>query len=101
MLDGVGGPRLPQQAVKWFGLAAARGQYQSQAMLGRILFEGSLVRRQAARGLMWLSLARDSAKPEETWIVDTWDSAFKQASDDERAMALKYIEEWLQGRRGR
>jgi uncharacterized protein len=99
MLDGVGGPRAPQQAVKWLGLAAGRGQHQAQAVLGRLLFEGAVVRRQAARGLMWLSLARDSATPEEVWIVELWDAAFKQASDDERAMALKYIEEWVRGRR--
>ncbi len=26
-------------------------------------------------------------------------SAFKRASDDERAMALVYLEDWLKGRR--
>jgi uncharacterized protein len=99
MLDGIGGPRTPQQAVKWLGLAAGRGQHQAQAVLGRLLFEGAVVRRQAARGLMWLSLARDSATPDEAWIVELWDAAFKQATDDERAMAVKYIEEWVRGRR--
>ena len=99
MLDGLGGARMPQQAIKWLGLSAAKGNPPAQAVLGRILFEGSLVRRQGARGLMWLSLARDGAGPEETWIVDLWDSALKQANDDERAMAAKYIEEWLHGRR--
>ena len=99
MLDGLGGARAPQQAIKWLGLSAAKGNSPAQAVLGRILFEGSLVRRQGARGLMWLSLARDGAGPDETWIVDLWDSAFKQANDDERAMAVKYIEEWMRGRR--
>jgi hypothetical protein len=99
MLDGLGGPRTSQQAIKWLGLSAAKGNSPAQAVLGRILFEGSLVGRQGARGLMWLSLARDGAGPDDTWIVDLWDSAFKQANDDERAMALKYIEERLHGRR--
>lgn len=99
MLDGLGGARAPQQAIKWLGLSATKGNSPAQAVLGRILFEGSLVRRQGARGLMWLSLARDGAGPDEVWIVDLWDSAFKQASDDERAMAVKYIEEWMRGRR--
>jgi TPR repeat protein len=99
MLDGLGGARAPQQAIKWLGLSAAKGNSSAQAVLGRILFEGSLVRRQGARGLMWLSLARDGASPEETWIVDLWDSALKQANDDERAMAAKYIEEWMRARR--
>ena len=32
-------------------------------MLGAMLFEGDHVPRQAARGLMWLTLAKDSAAP--------------------------------------
>lgn len=100
MLDGVGGAPMPQQAIKWLGLSAAKGNAPAQAVLGRILFEGSLVQRQGARGLMWLLLASDSAKgsPDQGWIVDLCDSASRQANDDERAMALKYIQERLQGR---
>jgi len=48
---------------------------------------------------MWLTLARDSAGPEEMWITELYDSAFKQAADDERALALVYLERWLRGRR--
>lgn len=98
MLEGMGGPRTPQQAIKFLGLSATKGNSAAQATLGRILFEGSLVRRQGALGLMWLTLARDGA-PDEAWIFDLWDSARKQANDDERAMAIKYIEERLNGRR--
>ena len=61
-------------------------------MLGGMLFKGDVIPRQAARGLMLLTLASDSAQQQETWIRDLHDSAFKQATDDERQMALMFLE---------
>jgi hypothetical protein len=98
-LDGKGAPRDARQAARWLSLAANKGQHQAQATLGRMLFRGEYLPRQVARGLMWLTLARDSASAEETWISDLYDAAFKQASDDERALALVYLERWIKGRR--
>ena len=98
-LDGKGAPQDPRQAVRWLGLAASKGQYQAQALLGSILFKGEHVSRQAARGLMWLTLARDSAVGEEKWVADLHDSAFKLATNEERAMALVHLESYLTGRR--
>jgi hypothetical protein len=99
-LDGTGATRDTRQAVRWLGLSASKGQYQAQALLGSILFKGQLVSRQGARGLMWLTLARDNATgADDRWIVETYDAAFKQASDDERQIALVYLERWLKGRR--
>ena len=40
-LDGTGGVKDARQGVKWLGLAANKGQYQAQAALGSILFEGT------------------------------------------------------------
>src|SRR6188472_1702982 len=51
--------------ARWLGLAAQKGQHQAQAMLGQMLFNGEQMPPQKARGLMWLTLARDSALPEE------------------------------------
>jgi TPR repeat protein len=98
-LEGQGGSKDPRQAARWLGLAANKGQYQAQALLGHMLFKGELVPRQAARGLMWLTLARDASTVEDRWIVELYDAAFKQATNDERAMALTYLERWLKGRR--
>src|ERR1700744_5654873 len=78
--------------ARWLGLAAQKGQHQAQAMLGQMLFNGDQLPRQAARGLMWLTLARDSAAPDETWIKDSYTKAFSKASDDDRAMALQMLE---------
>ncbi|RTE92526.1 tetratricopeptide repeat protein [Bradyrhizobium sp. LVM 105] len=85
--------------ARWLGLAAQKGQHQAQALLGQMLFNGDRLPRQAARGLMWLTLARDSAGTEETWIKESYNRAFAKASDDDRAMALQMLEQWVQGRR--
>jgi len=99
-LEGVGAAKDTRQAVRWLSLASQKGQYQAQALLGAMLFKGEHVRRQASRGLMWLTLARDSAVgPGDKWITELYDSAFKQATDDERAVALLYLERWMKHRR--
>jgi len=85
--------------ARWLGLAAQKGQHQAQALLGQMLFNGDRLPRQAARGLMWLTLARDSAGPDETWIKESYNRAFAKASDDDRASALQMLEHWVQGKR--
>jgi len=98
-LNGIGTPRDPKYATRWLGLAAQKGQHQAQALLGEMLFNGEHLPRQVARGLMWLTLARDSAGPDEEWIAQSYNRAIAKASDDDRAMALKLLENWVQGRR--
>jgi hypothetical protein len=85
--------------ARWLGLAAQKGQYQAQALLGEMLFKGDLLPRQAARGLMWLALASENATTDETWIKDTYNKAFAKASADERATAGQMLTHWVQGRR--
>jgi hypothetical protein len=92
-------PSDPHEAARWFQLAATKGQCRAQAMLGDILFRGQYVPRQAARGLMWLTLSKDCAGPDETWVKPLYDNAFHRANDDDRAMALVFLEDWLKGRR--
>ncbi len=97
-LGGTGAPKDARQAARWLGLAASKGHYQAQATLGAMLFEGKAVSRHPARGLMWLTLARD-AGGDEKWVADLYDSAFKKATDEDRARALTLLERWLEGRR--
>jgi uncharacterized protein len=85
--------------ARWLGLAAQKGQHQAQALLGQMLFNGDRLPRQAARGLMWLTLARDGATPDEIWIKESYNRAIAKASDDDRAMALQMLEHWVQGRK--
>jgi TPR repeat protein len=94
-----GNPADVHEAARWFLLAATKGQCRAEAALGDILFRGQYVPRQAARGLMWLTLGRDCAGPEETWVSSLYDDAFRRASDDERAMALVYLKDWIKRRR--
>jgi len=88
-----------RSGARWLGLAAQKGQHEAQALLGEMLFNGDRLPRQAARGLMYLTLARDSARPDETWIKESYSRAFEKASDDDRVVALQMLEHWVQGRR--
>ena len=97
--EGAGGQKDPRQAVKWLGLAANKGHHQAQATLGAMLFAGKEVSRQAAMGLFWLTVAKDSADSAGGWVNETHASAFAQASDDERALAYRFLENWLRDRR--
>jgi len=94
-----GSPSDPRQAARWFQLSATKGDCRAEAVLGDLLFQGKHVPRQAARGLMWLTLARDSAGPDDSWIKESYNKAIAKASDDDRASALQMLEHWVQGRK--
>lgn len=98
-LEGQGGVKDPKQGARWLQLAATNRQYQAQALLGAMLIKGDVVPRQVARGLMWLTLARDSASAQEAWIKELHDRALSEASDEDRATALAFIERWMRGGR--
>lgn len=95
-LDGQGVPKDSRSAARWLNLAAEKGHPPSQALLGHMLLNGLGVPRQAARGLMWLTLARDAADPvKDAWIIDMHDKAFAGVSDNDRQVALIYLEQYL------
>jgi hypothetical protein len=98
-INGDGVQRDAKRAVPWLVLAANKGHYKSQALLGRILFRGESGIHQRASGLMWLTVACDGPGAKVPWIAELRDSAIKQATDDERAMALILLRRWVQGRR--
>ena len=100
-LGAEGTPKDARQAARWLGLAAQKGQYKAQALLGHMLVlgEGGLP-RQAARGLMWLSLARGAVVGrDDAWIGEYYDDAIAHTNDEERALARVYVEQWLWGNR--
>jgi uncharacterized protein len=94
-----GAPNDVHEAARWFLLAANKGHCRAEVALGDILFRGQQGPRQAARGLMWLTLGRDCVGADQPWIKPLYDDAFRSASDDERAMALVYLRNWMNGRR--
>lgn len=98
LLDGVGGEKDSRQALRWLNLAANKGQPRAQALLGSLMFKGENAPRQAARGLMWLTLARENAGGTK-WIIDMHEAAFKQATDNERQLAVVFLERHMKERR--
>ncbi len=98
-VEGHGVGRDAKRAVPWLVLAANKGHYKSQAVLGRILFQGEHGMRQRPSGLMWLTVACDGPGAKVPWIAELRETAFKQATDDERAMALILLQRWVGGRR--
>jgi len=98
-LLGKGAPKDAIQAARWLRLSANKGDHRAQALLGGMLFNGEQVSRQASLGLFWLIVAKDAAGPDEGWITDMYSSAVAQASESERALAHKYLEDWLKNRR--
>jgi TPR repeat protein len=98
-LLGKGAPKDAVTAARWLGLSAKKGDHRAQALLGSMLFKGEQISRQAALGLFWLIVAKDSAGPEEGWITDMYSNALAQANENERALAHKYLEDYLKNRR--
>src|SRR4029077_19625044 len=92
-------PGDPHQAARWFQLAATKGQCRAEVALGDMLFQGQAVPRQAARGLMWLTLGKDCADADESWVKPLYDNLSHRSMADERAKALVFLEDWLKGRR--
>lgn len=88
--------RDPVTAGRWLRLAADKGHHQAQAVLGHLLLSGDDMPRQGARGLMYLTLARDGANGDrDQWIVDLYNDAFAKATPDERDMCLTYLAQFL------
>ena len=99
-LEGTGVDSDARQAARWFNLAAEKGHIQAQALLGHLLVTGEGVPRQCARGLMWLTLARDGADPvKDKWISNLYQKALEGASDEERQTALAYLDGFLKRKR--
>lgn len=92
-------PREAKFGLRWLSLAVQKNHYQAQALLGQMMFNGDQLPRQAAKGLMYLTLARDSAGPGDAWIRESYASAMKKASENDRAMALQLLERWVRGQR--
>jgi TPR repeat protein len=99
-LEGTGVDPDARQAARWFNLAAEKGHYQAQALLGHLLVSGEGMPRQPARGLMWLTLARDAADPvKDKWISDLYQRALEGADDNDRQVALAHLEQFLKRKR--
>ncbi len=99
-MDGAAGlAKDNRQAARWLYLAAAKGHVESQALLGHLLFCGDGLPVQRARGLMWLTLAREGANGKvQQWVLVLYDQDMKAANDADRQVALVYLEQHLKKR---
>ena len=94
-LEGEGLPKDPMQAIKWLSAAVEKSHMQSQALLGKLLFNGyDGIVPQRARGLMLLTLARDAASrdKQDLWVIEAYQAAMDGAAPTDREMALKYLD---------
>jgi TPR repeat protein len=101
-LDGIGVPRDQIQGARWLYQAAMNGQYDAQAKFGSLLFAGmgQAIPRDAAKGLMWLKIAMDTApRAAAASIAGIYEAASKQATEEERAAASAYFEQWRRSRK--
>jgi TPR repeat protein len=87
--------RDPKLAARWLKLAAKKGHHGAQALLGQMLVEGNGVKRNVVAGLMWLTVARNSASVEDDWIRQEQEQAFSLASEKERRKATEMAEAWI------
>jgi TPR repeat protein len=99
-LDGVGVKRDVRQGVNWLDLAVRKNHAPSQALLGHLIFKGVAgAHPQRARGLMYLTLAREQANSaDDQWIVDLHSKAIVAASDADRKSAVDMLEHYLKNR---
>ena len=99
-LDGTGVTKDVRRGARWLRLAADKQHMESQAVLGRLYFNGiEGVQRQRALGLMYLTMAREAAgdRKKDKWVVDLYDTAMASASDVDRQAALAYLEGYVNG----
>ncbi len=99
-LDGDGVQKDARRGARWLRLAADKNHMESQALLGSLYFTGEGgVQRQRAMGLMYLTMARESAgdRKSEKWIVDLYETAMASANDIDRQAALAYLSNHVKG----
>jgi len=85
-------------AVRWLMLASSKGHRPSQALLGHMLFVGDGLPPQRARGLMWLTIAKNGAEgSKDDWIRDLYQRDFAAAGEDDRRAAAAMLDERAKG----
>jgi TPR repeat protein len=85
-------------AMRWLMLASEKGHRPSQALLGHMLFVGDGLPPQRARGLMWLTIAKNGAEgSKDDWIRELHQRDVAAASEDDRRAAAAMVDERAKG----
>ncbi|WP_208977743.1 tetratricopeptide repeat protein [Labrenzia sp. 011] len=89
-----------RMAVRWYNLAALKGHVGAQARLGETLYSLGSSDKKKARGLMWLTVAREQAAgPDAGWINSMHEQYFAVSPEPVRQMARSLADGWLQQNR--
>ncbi|MRG57291.1 hypothetical protein SAMN05428967_1093 [Phyllobacterium sp. YR620] len=90
LMKGEGGQSNPNQAARWFRLAAQKGNAGAQAMLGNLLFQAG----KTVRGLAMMTAALEHAsKQDRAWIGDIQEQAFSISDEADRRTAMVLAED--------
>ncbi|TYC50361.1 sel1 repeat family protein [Rhodobacterales bacterium] len=85
-----------RMAVRWYNLAALKGHVGAQARLGQTLYAFGTSEKKKARGLMWLTVARDQATgADASWIHDLHEQYFAVSSENVRKAARSLADGWI------
>ncbi len=85
-------------ALRWLMLASGKGHRPSQALLGHMLFIGDGVAPQRARGLMWLTIAKNGANgPKDEWIRSLYQTDYSAATDEDRNVVVAMLDKRAKG----
>ncbi|MEP1934613.1 MAG: tetratricopeptide repeat protein [Roseibium sp.] len=86
-----------RMAVRWYNLAALKGHVGAQARLGETLYSLGSSEKKQARGLMWLTVAREQATGSNSdWINEKHEQYFALSSEPVREMARILADGWIE-----
>ncbi|ASP32718.1 exopolysaccharide biosynthesis protein [Labrenzia sp. VG12] len=89
-----------RMAVRWYNLAALKGHIGAQARLGETLYALGSSDKKKARGLMWMTVARQQAEGQDaSWINAMHEQYFAVSPEPVRQMARSLADGWLQQNR--
>jgi len=89
-----------RMAVRWYNLAALKGHIGAQARLGETLYALGTSDKKKARGLMWMTVARQQAQgADASWINAMHEQYFAVSPEPVRQMARSLADGWLEQNR--
>jgi uncharacterized protein len=89
-------------AARWLHLSAEKGHLGAQMALGRLLLAGDGAKRQVARGLTWLEIAKERAdSTRDRWMIELYDRTVAEASEEDLATARRNAQRYLQANASR
>ncbi len=94
-LTGSGILQNTTMAIRLLDSAARKQHPPAQALLGSMMWDGKVMKRQAAQGLALLILGRERTAPENrAWILSLYDDAIIVAPKEIEAEAMLLVEKW-------